>query len=76
MSLNQYKTNMCELDWIAVSSLMKDLSSSLRKKDKYTIEKCLIYLVHLNFSIADKYDIDMNIAWNKWNYKANSKVYY
>ena len=78
MSLNTLKLEMqrSKVDWIELSCHLSLLSKSLQAKQSKNIENELIYCIKQNIHIANNYNINLDKAWQKWNKKAKSKVYY
>ena len=78
MSLNTFKIEMqrSKVDWIDFSCHLSLLSKSLQTNKKKDIENELIYCIKQNINIANTYNINLDKAWQKWNKKAKSKVYY
>ena len=63
------------LDWLEITQVSATLCQALRLRSKETIEQCLIQMLEFNFSIANKYDINLDNAWNRWVDKAKNKKY-
>ena len=79
MSLNSLKISTVShnrVDWIELSHHLSEFSKSLNNNDKISIEKELIYCIKQNIDIANNYNINLDKAWEKWDRKAKSKVYY
>ena len=63
------------VDWLQITQVSATLCQALRLRSKETIEQCLIQMLEFNFSIANKYDINLDNAWNRWVDKAKNKEY-
>jgi hypothetical protein len=69
----QYDTEVC---WFDISENMQRLSKSMRNDlDDSHSKKNVISLFDNMFHIINKYDLDMNKAWDKWHKKACTKKY-
>ena len=75
-SLKMQKVSRNQVDWIELSYRLSEFSKSLKTNNKITIEKELIYCIEQNIDIANNYNINLDKAWEKWDRKAKSKVYY
>ena len=60
-------------DWISFSCTLGSFAHQLSNKED--IHTSLLETIDFVFSIAKKYDINMNDAWERWYKKAYYKQY-
>ena len=76
MDLNSLKSKSnVSLSWLEVSSLLQQLSLSLRQNSKEDISKYVVVLVEFCLTHAKCFDIDLHHAWESWDSKAINKKY-
>jgi hypothetical protein len=75
--LENMKTNVIQYDddVLNLSESLQSFSIALRNNNKDTIRDEIMNLLHYNIHTASKYNIDMKVAWYRWNRKAKNKKY-
>ena len=63
------------INWLEIAECLGVLSHAIRNKNTNDIEINIIFVIKQVFSVAREYNIDLDIAWEKWSYKAITKEY-
>jgi hypothetical protein len=64
-----------EFSWFDFSKTYGRLATSIKNRDKITIESNLIEVITMLFKLSSIYNLNMQNAWSQWNTKAISKIY-
>ena len=64
-----------EFNWFDFSETYGRLATSIKNRDKKSIETNLIVTVVMLLKLSNIYNLNMQNAWSQWNTKAISKIY-
>jgi hypothetical protein len=64
-----------EFSWFDFCKTYGRLATSIKNRDKNSIESNLIQVIIMLFKLSSIYNLNMQNAWSRWNTKAISKIY-